>query len=306
MEIILVDDGSSDRCPQICDEYGQKYDFVRVIHKENGGASSARNKGIDAAEGKYIIFMDSDDWWNPNINAKKIIEQVKRQEDVEMFLFSSLDYIDGKGFFKRKEHDNLNAIRTDTIAHYYSDLLKNGNLEVAPTTKITKKTFLCDNDLYFKIGITGEDNEWMIRILRVLKKVEIIPEPLYCYRLGRSGSVTNSIGIRNILDLLDIVKESVLFYKNKDAPYKKSELCFAAYLWFSALGLSASLDKNARKGLKEEFDRTRMVCNYSTSKKTRLCTMVYKVAGYEWTVYILGKYISLKHKRTLNRTKVMV
>ena len=61
IEIILVDDGSPDRCPEICDEICRKYDFVKVIHKENGGLSSARNAGLDAACGEYVTFVDSDD-----------------------------------------------------------------------------------------------------------------------------------------------------------------------------------------------------------------------------------------------------
>ena len=64
MEIILVDDGSKDNSPRICDEYSEKYDFINVIHQKNGGASVARNTGIDAATGKYLMFIDSDDWWN--------------------------------------------------------------------------------------------------------------------------------------------------------------------------------------------------------------------------------------------------
>ena len=63
-ELILVDDGSPDNCPQICDIYVAKDDRVKVIHKENGGASSARNAALDIATGEYITFLDSDDFWH--------------------------------------------------------------------------------------------------------------------------------------------------------------------------------------------------------------------------------------------------
>ena len=62
LEIILVDDGSPDNCPQICDEYAQKDNRIKVIHKENGGLSDARNAGIDISKGKFITFIDSDDY----------------------------------------------------------------------------------------------------------------------------------------------------------------------------------------------------------------------------------------------------
>ena len=62
MEVILVDDGSPDRCPQLCDEWARRDSRIRVVHKPNGGLSDARNAGIDIATGDYIAFVDSDDW----------------------------------------------------------------------------------------------------------------------------------------------------------------------------------------------------------------------------------------------------
>ena len=65
-DILLVDDGSTDRSPQICDDYVKVYDFISVIHKENGGLSEARNTGISQAKGEYVYFPDSDDWLEPD------------------------------------------------------------------------------------------------------------------------------------------------------------------------------------------------------------------------------------------------
>ena len=67
LEIILVDDGSPDNCPTMCDEWAQKDSRIKVIHKENGGLSSARNAGLDACTGDYIGFVDSDDWIEPDM-----------------------------------------------------------------------------------------------------------------------------------------------------------------------------------------------------------------------------------------------
>ena len=78
-ELILADDGSPDRCPEICDEYAKKDSRIKVIHKENGGASSARNSGIDAACGEYIIFLDSDDYWEENYTLQRLDGKIKRR-----------------------------------------------------------------------------------------------------------------------------------------------------------------------------------------------------------------------------------
>ncbi len=78
-EIILVDDGSPDNCPYLCDEYTQKDARIKVIHKENGGLSSARNAGIDASRGRYIGFVDSDDWVAPQY-LEKLLRNLKETD----------------------------------------------------------------------------------------------------------------------------------------------------------------------------------------------------------------------------------
>lgn len=305
IEVILVDDGSPDSCPQICDEYAEKYDYIKVIHKENGGLSSARNTGIQAANGKYIIFMDSDDWWNHDVSVKEIFSKVCAKPDVEMFLFTSLDYIEGNGLYKRIEHNNLQAIRTDSVEHYYQDLLANGNLEVSACTKILRTDVIKKHRLYFKERIVGEDNEWIIRVLRVLNFVAILDYPLYICRLGRVGSITNTIKRKNIDDFLDIIQSCIEYYKKNEHEKRllACEYCFCAYLWFSALGLSTKISKEDYKAVVPKFRATAEVCKYSNSKKTKMAYCVYKILGLSGAKRVLGFYIKLKNKKNMNKKK---
>ena len=307
IEIILIDDGSTDSSPKICDEYAKQDARIKVLHKRNGGLSEARNTGIDLAQGEYLMFLDSDDWWNPNVLVKDILSYVKTRSDIEMFLFSSLDYIEGKGIFKRKEHERLSQILTKSKEEYYQSLLDNGNLEVHAGTKILKTAFIKSNYLYFKKGIKGEDNEWMIRLLRVLSNVDIINEYIYIYRANRIGSITNTIGYTNITDLLDIVKNCLEYYNDQNNPHKHlkdKELCFCSYLWFTALGLLYLLRKEDKKKIIKEFKLTAKVCKYSQSKKTRACYCLYRIVGLTLTSFILGKYIQVKRKKPINKIKV--
>lgn len=84
-ELIIVDDGSPDYSPQICDEYASKNNRIRVIHKLNGGLSSARNTGVDHANGKYILFIDSDDTIEPDLLEKVVPVAEKENADVTIF-----------------------------------------------------------------------------------------------------------------------------------------------------------------------------------------------------------------------------
>ena len=303
IELILVDDGSPDRCPEICDNYSDKYDFIKVIHKKNGGLSEARNYGLENAKGEYIIFMDSDDWWNYEVAVSKLIDYALHHTDVDMFLFDGLDYIEGEGYFQRNEHQNFHDIDVSSVKAYYQSLLNNGNLEVSANTKILKRQFLIDNQLLFTPNLLSEDNEWMMRVLRVAKKVDKLEEPLYICRLGRANSITNTIKKINITDLLSIVKESIDYYIDHDNEVKEQELCFASYLWFCALGLANRLNKSELKEVKPLFKETSSVCSYSNSKKTKLCNTVYRIFGFDTTIKILGTY--LKHKKNdTAKTKV--
>ncbi len=91
-ELILVDDGSSDRCPGICDEYADKNSRIRVIHKENGGQSSARNSGLSIAKGKFVMFMDSDDYYAQDHALQKLVQQQSEQDaDLVCFSYSKED-----------------------------------------------------------------------------------------------------------------------------------------------------------------------------------------------------------------------
>ena len=307
-ELILVDDGSPDNCPQICDEYAEKYPQIQVIHQENGGSSAARNSGLRAAEGKYIVFIDSDDWWNPEVRVSNLIMEVKKNPEVDMFLFSGFDYVEGEGFFDRTDSIRNVTLSVIDAVTYYRTMLSLGNLQVHAATKILKKDFVLEHGLLFPMGITGEDNEWMIRLLRSNPRVKILTESLYIYRCGRTGSVSNTIKEKNVSDLLRIVENSIAYYRNPESnrQLEEYELCFCAYLWFCALGLCAKVKRSEQDQLWPLFEKTAAVCQYSNSKKTGLAYQTCKLFGVRNTSRILGMYIQLKsnfhlHKKKVNR-----
>lgn len=302
-ELILVDDGSSDSSKKICDDYSENNINIKVFHKKNEGASSARNYGLNKASGKYVLFLDSDDWWNYQTKLSMMLEYAVQHPKIEMFLFSSYDYIEGKGYFQRNEHENFQEIDTSSAKSFYRSLLNNGNLEVAAYTKILKRDFLIQNNLFFKTNLICEDNEWMIRLLRNLQFVDTLDYPLYIYRAEREGSVTRNIKKKNITDMLEIVQDSIDFYDNNTNDVKNEELCFASYLWFCALGLANRLNKAELQEVKPLFKQTSSVCAYSNSKKTKLSNTVYKICGFNLTVRILGAYLKMKKNDTA-KTKV--
>lgn len=304
-ELILVDDGSPDACPKICDDYAERFPNVHVIHQKNSGLSVARNAGLHAAAGEYIVFMDSDDWWNPEVRVSNMLDEVRQNPDVDVFLFSGLDYVEGEGYFERSDSIRRLGRKRFDAAAYYETMLAMGNLQVHAATKFLKKSFLLNDQIWFSVGLKGEDNDWMIRLLRANPNIMILPEPLYIYRSGRAGSISNTIGKKNVSDLLQIVSDSIKHYSapGTDQALMKHEYCFCAYLWFCALGLSDSLTEIEKKEISGLFQKTSAVCQYSNSRKTRLAYILYRTAGLSLTRQILHGYIRQKNKLTLNRRR---
>ena len=135
IEIILVDDGSPDSCPAICDAYAGKYDNIRVFHKENGGLSSARNVGIRNAEGKYIFFLDSDDWLDDN--GLERLYKVAKETGVDFVRFRSIR----SGWPNKPEHTPtvVEQARELTGGYYSKERIA---VEVLPRMLATKQLTL--------------------------------------------------------------------------------------------------------------------------------------------------------------------
>ena len=278
-EIILVDDGSEDSSGVICDTYAQLNENIRVIHKKNGGLSDARNVGLKTAKGEYVVFLDSDDWWNSQVNVNSLLSSVMMDTDIDFFLFDGLDYIENQGLFRRTDSiSSISDSELDAIS-YYKIMLAIGNLHVSAATKVLKRSFLTNNSLFFTENLLGEDNEWMIRVLRSFPRIGILHEPLYVCQLRRANSITSSIKAKSVYDLLLIVKSSIDYYtdSNTKNELKEYELCFCSYLWFCALGLCNRLSRMERNQLHPFFENTADVCLYSNSPKTQLAYRVYRL-----------------------------
>lgn len=156
LQIILVDDGSPDRCSTICDEYAQKDARVQVVHKQNGGISSARNTGLSIASGEYVCFFDSDDYVEPDMIEKLVFAIEENNEDVCVCGYF-VDFYDEQG----------NQLSTKTIAPTFSYIQAGFPLKDFEEilgwcgyvwNKLYRLSTLKDGDFYFEEGISlGED-----------------------------------------------------------------------------------------------------------------------------------------------------
>lgn len=188
-EIILVDDGSPDKCPSICDEYATRFDKIRVIHQENKGLSGARNTGINAARGEYICFVDSDDYWEENVLGA-LIEQIER-DSLEVLRFK---WQDVNGEYQVFNPYKYNPYENDDYSDSVTDGVDFLNTRLGTAcyawAYILRRTLCIDN--YFTEGIYFEDTDWTPRMLLKVKRISSTDKMVYNY-LVREGSITNTL-----------------------------------------------------------------------------------------------------------------
>ncbi len=185
LEIILVDDGSPDGCGAICDEYAAKDPRVKVIHKENGGLSSARNAGMDIARGEYIAFVDSDDWIEPDTYAYLL--DLAKKYNVRLACAGRYDVEEKTG----KKSLGLCPPREEKISS--EELVRRiflwDNVDSAAWDKLYHRSLL--EDIRYPLGVICEDVPTTYRIALKTDFAAMGSRPVYNY-LHRSGSITKS------------------------------------------------------------------------------------------------------------------
>lgn len=190
-ELILVDDGSPDDCPLICDELASEDDRIKVIHKNNGGLSSARNAGLDVATGGYVLFIDSDDYWCDNTFLESLYaRQLEFKEDIILFGCKIIKE-NGDEEVTRSIY-NLGILNLHDKATTLDCLFNSGNMPGSAWIFSVNRNLIEVNNLRFKVGVTAEDFEWIVSTIVLSNAVGAIDGVHYAY-VRRGGSITTQV-----------------------------------------------------------------------------------------------------------------
>ena len=197
-EIILVDDGSPDHCGEICDRYAAEHSNIKVIHRENGGLSAARNSGIDVAQGKYIQFVDSDDFLEPNV-LKSLVQKME-DEQLDILRFNYQNVNEKYEVFE----PNKDPKRYVSYSEDVCDGLTFLNERLGPACYACQFMIYREllADCMFKEHVYFEDTEWTPRIMLKAHRVTSIDFMVYNY-LVRQGSITQSVDEKKKRKVLD-------------------------------------------------------------------------------------------------------
>lgn len=264
IEIILVNDGSPDKCGEICDAYARIDSRIKVIHKENGGLSSARNAGLDIASGEYIMFVDSDDWI-----SEDTLEKLNR------YIEKGYDIINFKFRFAKEKTENIIKLNDKIKDSYecnllsYIDKLFSGELDFFIWNKLYKKDLF--TEVRFPEGRNYEDLATIYKLYFKAKNIIVTDYTLYYYWLGNSNSITSNSTIKNMTDYLVSAKE--IYEVNKNYLQINKRDFSNVDTWYKMMIIQLLI--NYTKSTYKDDDLKREILSELRSSKARI-SAVYK------------------------------
>ncbi len=238
LEIILVDDGSPDICPEICDEYAKKDERIRVVHKENGGLSDARNAGIKVATGEYIAFIDSDDYVAENYISMLLYTLKKYDADISACNYIKVYEDTGRQEVELKTDKELVMTNVEAMKDLF---ILPSNSDVVTWNKLYRTSLFTDNNIEFPKGKLHEDNFTTYKLYYYSSKVAFVNVPCYYY-LQRKDSIMGQKFNPRRLDILLALQEIKKFVKKNNIDLEQ-EIKFNELLILLGL-LNSMIDTN--------------------------------------------------------------
>ncbi len=290
-EIILVDDGSPDKCPEICDKYAEIDDRIHVIHKRNGGLSSARNHGVESAKGEYIIFVDSDDYWNDNGALDALARKIKELKSVDILVFNNIDYscLTGESIVCNRVYD-VTLLEKSSKEDVLKYVFENGLFPGAVWVTVTRRKFLEENNITFIEGIKAEDIDWLLNVFLNAEKFSAVNNAFYVYRKYRGGSITGTADKKSVKDILYTLE--IWTKKLDEKKYKAVKdkvLGFLCNHYMCAVLIYDNLPEDQKESCKEKLQKYQFIANYSPSVLIRIFGHI--------PIGMLSKLLNLYRKR---------
>lgn len=253
LEIILVNDGSTDGSGVICDHYAKQDGRIKVIHKKNGGVSSARNEGLLVAEGEYIYFIDGDDWCETHLLCMAYQKMMETKADLIVFNYDDCNENDRiQRFFFEACVDSLNHDQKRFEYCFYKLLQYKQGFEV--WNRLYKRDIIRDNRLQFPVGINfAEDLYFNFLYILEVKKVVCIQDLLY-HRIQRADSqmkVSKEPQVEKMAALIQMIWEQIGVKGENPYISKNFQYIFLRFMNNQIGGLSIKEIQKSLRGIKD-------------------------------------------------------
>lgn len=292
-EIILVDDGSSDSCPEICEQFARSNPRIRVVHKENGGLSSARNAGLQIALGKYVLFLDSDDYYGRQDALMMMRDELITSNADVLILKAQKFYMKSKTLSNCDDTSSTQDIFNMSYSNQLAYCVSRQLYDTCAWNKVFRRGMMARQNLYFEEGIIAEDIDWAARLCLIAKSLAILKLPVYVYRRGRAGAITTSLKLKNLIDTKESIERCIAYVENTETDnlIKEAYFSYVAYRYVIWMAEAASVKDCRKRNLIQEMQKYDWLLNYGLNKKVRMVCKVHHILGYRITAFVLRLYL---------------
>ncbi len=251
IEILLIDDGSTDSSGRICDEYSAKDERIRVIHQQNGGLSVARNTGIDASNGDYIYFLDSDDYIAEN--ALEILLTIAVTDNSEIVFYDAVSFADTNDFKIAQNYIRKNTYNKNSGYNIFSKMTENGEFHSAVYLMFFNKQFVIKNFLSFVPDILHEDMVFSFIALCKAKAVSQCKQALYYRRYRKNSIMTSKKSKKHFTSCISVYRHNSDFAKELKQEDNGAAIGFVCRCAFNVFNVYEKLDKKYKKDCKNDL-----------------------------------------------------
>lgn len=285
-EIILVDDGSTDGSPQLCDALAAKDSRIRVIHKPNGGLSDARNAGTAEAKGDYIVYIDSDDFVLADDFLHKVAQ--KAADNPDLIFYKYAKYFDADGKLADCPFSYEFAEEASTYAERIRRLVEADAFYGMAWIKAIKRIVLTDNDISFEVGLLGEDMEWNYHVIYHSHSIALIDEAFIAYR-QREGSITSTHKLKNLTDFIYVLEKwaNRIREDDSDDAWKRALYGSLAKYYSNLYVVYARLTDKTKRQYKKRIKALDWLWQYSLSHRPKTVAKIYRLLGFNLTILLL-------------------
>ncbi|MBO5292313.1 MAG: glycosyltransferase family 2 protein [Lachnospiraceae bacterium] len=287
LEIVLVDDGSTDRSGAICDELAGKDERIRVIHQENGGLTAAWKRGAAEATGEYVGFVDSDDWVEPDMYERLFAEAQKQGADI---VCCGIHHV-FEGETHKPWDDEMRLpkkvyTKEELAAEVYPVLLNDGSfmgrsLQPNRVSKLVKRQLILNNmDLCDNRVSVGEDFQFSLSIITEAEKIAVLPGFLPYYYRVNEASMTGGYD-RSYLDKIKYMKQQMERISDRKGVYDFRQQITNDFLCLTVLHIKGEIVRNKDAGFWENRRNMKRICNDSEVKRALTLYQMPKLTAAE-------------------------
>ena len=287
-ELLVINDGSTDHTGVIVGNMAEQNSVISIVNISHSGAGAARNEGVRRARGKYVIFLDADDYWT-NPRLLEHIREKLRHREVDVVMFQMDKYTEDERLLKKYRKGPFPSDKEFyRLKEVYETLVSDGQVLASSCNKCVRRMLLEEKHIVFQEGGLAEDIDWVLQLFSYVKSISFLDEISYAYRQHKGYSASNDT--QGSEYQARMVEDWAARLKRHEVSNAKAVSGLLAFEYGICLGYSQYLSPEMKRMLKKH----RYLLEYALDRKTRMIRKFHQIFGLQLTCAAVRFYLFLR------------